>query len=76
VAIPFGQGHTDYGRYARDRGSNPLRLVGSQTDASGKSLAWGSIRVRLRPTGERTGLALFENKEGVTDGFINMEFPH
>jgi anaerobic selenocysteine-containing dehydrogenase len=75
VAVPFGQGHTDYGRYARERGSNPLRLVGRQTDASGKSLAWGSIRVRLRPTGEKAALALFENKEGVTNGFINIEFP-
>lgn len=75
VAIAFGQGHTDYGRYARNRGSNPLRLIGKQTEASGRSLAWGSMRVQLRPTGERVALALFEYKEGVTDGFINIEFP-
>jgi anaerobic selenocysteine-containing dehydrogenase len=75
VAIPFGQGHTDRGRYARDRGSNPIQLVGSQTDASGTSLAWTTLRVRVRPTGEKVTLALFENKVGVTEGFLNTEFP-
>jgi molybdopterin-containing oxidoreductase family iron-sulfur binding subunit len=27
VAVPFGQGHTAYGRYARGRGDNPWRLL-------------------------------------------------
>jgi anaerobic selenocysteine-containing dehydrogenase len=75
VAIPLGQGHTDYGRYARGRGSNPMQLVGTQTDATGSSLAWSALRVKVRPTGEKVALALFENKEGVTEGFLNMEFP-
>jgi anaerobic selenocysteine-containing dehydrogenase len=75
VAIPFGQGHTDCGRYARDRGSNPMQLVGRQTDVSGTSLAWTTLRVRVRPTGEKLTLALFENKVGVTEGFLNTEFP-
>jgi anaerobic selenocysteine-containing dehydrogenase len=75
IAIPFGQGHSDYGRYARDRGSNPIRLVGSQTDASGTSLTWTTLRARVHPTGEKVDLALFENKVGVTEGFLNAEFP-
>jgi anaerobic selenocysteine-containing dehydrogenase len=75
IAIPFGQGHSDYGRYARDRGSNPIQLLGSQTAASGTSLAWTTLRARLQPTGEKVDLALFENKVGVTEGFLNMEFP-
>jgi anaerobic selenocysteine-containing dehydrogenase len=75
VAIPLGQGHTDYGRYARDRGSNPLQLVGTQSDATGTGLAWAALRVNLRPTGENVALALFEDKVGVTEGFLNTEFP-
>jgi anaerobic selenocysteine-containing dehydrogenase len=75
IAIPFGQGHSDYGRYARDRGSNPIQLLGSQTDASGTSLAWTTLRARVHPTGEKVDLALFENKVGVTEGFLNTEFP-
>jgi len=76
VAIPLGQGHTDYGRYARDRGRNPMQLVGAQADATGSSLAWSTLRVKIRPTGEKVALALFENKVGVTEGFLNAEFPH
>jgi anaerobic selenocysteine-containing dehydrogenase len=75
VAIPFGQGHTDLGRFARDRGSNPMQLVGTQTDATGSNLAWATLRVQVRPTGKEMTLALFENKEGVTEGFLNTEFP-
>jgi anaerobic selenocysteine-containing dehydrogenase len=75
VAIPFGQGHADYGRFARNRGSNPLQLVGTQTDATGSNLAWASLRVKVRPTGQKVALALFENKAGVTQGFLNTEFP-
>jgi anaerobic selenocysteine-containing dehydrogenase len=75
VAIAFGQGHAEYGRYARNRGANPMRLVGTQTDQTGAGLAWAALRVQVRPTGKRIALALFENKAGVTEGFINTEFP-
>ncbi len=75
VAIPFGQGHTDLGRYARGRGSNPLKLIGTQTEATGKSLAWATVRVKIARTGKRAALAIFENKVGVTQGFINQAFP-
>lgn len=75
VAIPLGQGHTDLGRFARDRGSNAMQLIGARTDATGSNLAWAGLRVRVHPTGKKMTLALFENKEGVTEGFINTEFP-
>ena len=75
VAIPVGQGHTDYGRFARERGSNPMHLVGIRTDTTGSSLAWAALRVKVRPTGDKVALALFENKVGVTEGFLNTEFP-
>jgi anaerobic selenocysteine-containing dehydrogenase len=76
AAIPLGQGHTDYGRYARDRGQNPMQLVGTEADASGSNLSWSTLRVKIEPTGEKVDLALFENKVGVTEGFLNAEFPH
>jgi anaerobic selenocysteine-containing dehydrogenase len=75
VGIPTGQGHSDYGRYARDRGQNPMQLVGAQTDASGRYLAWSAVRVKVVPTGKKATLVLFENKLGVTEGFINQSFP-
>ena len=75
IAIPAGQGHTDYGRYARGNGASLMQLIGDQTDASGSYLAWANIRVKITPTGKKTGLALFEDKTGVTEGFINQAFP-
>jgi anaerobic selenocysteine-containing dehydrogenase len=75
IAIATGQGHTDLGRYARQRGSNPIQLVGSQANASGGNLAWANIRVKITKTGSKVKLALFESKEGVSQGFPNAAFP-
>ena len=75
IAIPIGQGHTDDGRYARDRGSNAMRLVGSQVDATGSSLTWATVRVKVARTGKRVPLATFEFSPGVNKGFINQGLP-
>lgn len=75
IAIPLGQGHTDYGRYARGRGSNPMQLVGLLADSAGSGLAWSNLRVKLTPTGKQIPVAGFEDKVGVTEGFINEAFP-
>jgi anaerobic selenocysteine-containing dehydrogenase len=74
AAIPIGQGHTDEGRYARDRGANPLQLLGAQPGPSG-DLAWAGVRVKLAPTGRHVPLAVFESLEGTSTGFINKNLP-
>jgi anaerobic selenocysteine-containing dehydrogenase len=53
VAIPIGQGHTGYGRYAEGRGVNPIHIVAAQVDEQSGDLAWAATRVKLRRTGER-----------------------
>jgi anaerobic selenocysteine-containing dehydrogenase len=53
VAMPFGQGHSAYGRYAQNRGVNPIELVAMQSDRQSGELAWAGTRVKLRNTGER-----------------------
>ena len=75
IAMPVGQGHTDAGRYARKRGSNVMRLVGDQSDATGSTLAWNSVRVKIERTGKQVPVAAFEFILGVTKGFINQAFP-
>jgi anaerobic selenocysteine-containing dehydrogenase len=75
LAIPLGLGHTDLGRFAMNRGSNPMNLVGTALDATGNGLAWAALRVKISRTGRRAELATFENKAGVTNGFINQAFP-
>jgi molybdopterin-containing oxidoreductase family iron-sulfur binding subunit len=60
VAMPIGQGHTGYGRNARNRGVNPLVLLGADaTDLSG-GLAFCSTHVTLARTGRNARLATTE----------------
>ncbi|MBI2872715.1 MAG: molybdopterin-dependent oxidoreductase [Chloroflexi bacterium] len=60
VAIPLGQGHTAYGRYAQDRGANVLSILAPAVEGETGALAWGATRVRLVKTGESIDLAKFE----------------
>lgn len=80
IAMPIGQGHTDDGRYARDRGSNPLQLIGTTATpppsaGSKGELNWATVRVRIEKTGRTVSLATFEFTPGVATGFINAGFP-
>jgi molybdopterin-containing oxidoreductase family iron-sulfur binding subunit len=60
VAMPIGQGHTEYGRNAKNRGASPLELLGAgATDLSG-ALAFCSTRVTLTRTGRTVPLATTE----------------
>ena len=56
VAVPIGQGHTTYGRYAENRGANPMALVPAASTPGG--LAFLSVRVTLTRTGGRRPLAI------------------
>jgi molybdopterin-containing oxidoreductase family iron-sulfur binding subunit len=59
VAMPIGRGHTAYGRYAKDFGSNPLALLDGVVDASG-GLVFTQTKVTLSRTGETQRLATTE----------------
>jgi len=58
VALPLGPGHSDYGRYARGRGANPLDLVGVATVEGTAAPALSGQRARIRRSGA-TRLAVF-----------------
>jgi anaerobic selenocysteine-containing dehydrogenase len=64
VAMPIGQGHTEYGRYAQGRGSNPVDLLAPVSDPEIGVLAWGATRVRVIPTGRKYTLARLESLDG------------
>jgi hypothetical protein len=64
IAIPFGQGHTAYGRYAEGRGTNPGNLLGLQLNGS-NDLAFASTRVSIEKTGRKQVLSRNESKMGV-----------
>ncbi|HLC26161.1 MAG TPA: 4Fe-4S dicluster domain-containing protein, partial [bacterium] len=56
VAIPIGQGHQEFGRYAKGRGANPIRLLGSKAEGVSGGLPWLSVKVTLKNTGKRYSL--------------------
>lgn len=47
IAVPLGQGHEEYGRYAKGRGVNPLKILSPVTDAKTGELALHGTRVKL-----------------------------
>lgn len=55
VAMPVGQGHDEYTRYARGRGVNPVRILADTTVAGTGGLAWAATRVRVSRTGPADG---------------------
>jgi molybdopterin-containing oxidoreductase family iron-sulfur binding subunit len=62
--MPFGQGHSVYGRYAQNRGVNLARLLGTRVNAAG-DLALSSVKVKIKKTGRQKTLARFESRQGV-----------
>jgi molybdopterin-containing oxidoreductase family iron-sulfur binding subunit len=47
VALALGQGHTGYGRYAKDRGVNAVALVPQATDAAAGALAYQGAHAKV-----------------------------
>ena len=64
IAMPFGQGHTVFGRFAEMRGANPTDLLGTRLNGAG-DLAFGSMKVRIERTGRKHALARLEGALGV-----------
>jgi anaerobic selenocysteine-containing dehydrogenase len=61
VSIPVGQGHLDYGRYAKGRGANVLSILSPEiSDSVTGALAWAATRVRIEKTGGWVRLPKFE----------------
>jgi anaerobic selenocysteine-containing dehydrogenase len=60
IAMPVGQGHQTFTRYASGRGENPVDLIAPMTDSATGALAWAATRVRLSRVGPPDGrLILF-----------------
>jgi menaquinone reductase, molybdopterin-binding-like subunit len=52
IAMPVGQGHENFTRYASGRGANPISILAPMTVEGTGSLAWGATRVKLTRVGE------------------------
>jgi hypothetical protein len=64
IAMPFGQGHTAYGRYAEKRGVNPADLFGQHFNEAG-DLAFAGMKVKVEKTGAKKPLSRLESLMGV-----------
>jgi anaerobic selenocysteine-containing dehydrogenase len=64
IAMPFGQGHTAYGRYAEERGVNPADLFGNVVNDAG-DLAYAGLKVKIEKTGKQKILSRLESRIGV-----------
>jgi anaerobic selenocysteine-containing dehydrogenase len=56
VAMPIGQGHAEYGRYANNRGANVISILASEMDSASGGLASSATRVSINATGKRARL--------------------
>jgi anaerobic selenocysteine-containing dehydrogenase len=52
IAMPIGQGHENFTRYASGRGANPISILAPTTVAETGALAWAATRVKLARIGE------------------------
>jgi anaerobic selenocysteine-containing dehydrogenase len=73
VAMPLGQGHTSYGRYATGRGVNPLQLAVPAFDHESGAFATGATRVQIERTGRRGRLVLLQQPAVEASGLIQVD---
>jgi anaerobic selenocysteine-containing dehydrogenase len=60
IAVPIGQGHKAYGRYAAGRGANPLELIAYREDALTGASPLNATRVRAASAGVPGNLVKME----------------
>jgi hypothetical protein len=61
LSLPFGQGHSSYGRYASGRGVNPWEVLSPLRVRGTGEPAWAATRVNIRKTGEQAQLTRLGN---------------
>jgi len=67
IAIPMGQGHTEYGRYAKGIGVNPCKILTAKFDKQTGELATYATRVSIAKVADRGPLVTLANGELVLE---------
>jgi anaerobic selenocysteine-containing dehydrogenase len=64
VAMPVGQGHEHFTRYASNRGANAVSLLAPIVETETGALAWAATRVKIARAGDADGsLILFAGEK-------------
>ncbi|HEC18781.1 MAG TPA: molybdopterin dinucleotide-binding protein [Gammaproteobacteria bacterium] len=58
IAVPLGNGHTDYGRYAKDLGVNPLQILDAIKEKKTGELAMYGTQVTVKKVGPADDVSL------------------
>jgi anaerobic selenocysteine-containing dehydrogenase len=58
IAMPVGQGHQTFTRYASQRGVNPIGILAPATEPETGALAWAATRVQIARAGDPDGSAI------------------
>lgn len=74
VAVPLGQGHLALGRFAKDRGANPLSVLAPLATDDGE-LAWAATRVKIEKLNRQRVLPRIESNVGVDAANEYEKFP-
>ena len=59
IAMPVGQGHETFTRYASGRGANPISILAPMEEPTTGALAWAATRVRVAKVEGDGGLILY-----------------
>jgi anaerobic selenocysteine-containing dehydrogenase len=55
IAMPVGQGHENYTRYATGRGENPIGILAPVVEPETGALAWAATRVKIQKVANDDG---------------------
>jgi molybdopterin-containing oxidoreductase family iron-sulfur binding subunit len=75
VALALGQGHTEYGRYAKGRGVNAVSLLPKATDAMSGALCYQGVSAKLSRGTQPTTLYLQQAEKDQHDRGIAQVIP-
>ncbi len=75
ISIPLGQGHTAYGRFAKDTGVHALALLSPAQDAASGSVAYLSTRAKVLNTGRSGALAMTQRDKRQADREVAQIIP-
>jgi anaerobic selenocysteine-containing dehydrogenase len=74
IAMPIGQGHENFTRYANGRGANPLAILAVKTEPKTGTLAWAATRVKITRVGPDAGkLILFGGSQRSLADYVEKQ---
>jgi anaerobic selenocysteine-containing dehydrogenase len=73
VAIPLGQGHTEYGRYAKGIGVNPYHILDAKFDAKTGELATFATDVQVAKVSDRGPIVTLAHGDLVLENGSNSQ---